>query len=58
MALKYRRRLLDHLSHESYSPRRKADLAKDLAIEDPDEFDQALDQLEAFGDEVRTVIVP
>ena len=49
MALKYRRRLLDHLSHESYSPRRKADLAKDLAIEDPDEFDQALDQLADEG---------
>ncbi len=49
MALKYRRRLLDHLSHESYSPRRAADLAKDLAIEDQAEFEGALDQLAEEG---------
>ena len=49
MALKYRRRLLDHLAHESYSPRRKADLAKDLAVDDEAEFGEALAQLEEEG---------
>jgi ribonuclease R len=49
MALKYRRRLLDHLRHESYTPRKLDDLARDLQIEDGAEFEEAVDELAEEG---------
>ncbi len=49
MALKYRRRLLDHLAHETYAPRRAAELAKELAVDDEAEFSEALEQLADEG---------
>jgi ribonuclease R len=47
--LKYKRRLLDHLGHKTYSPRRPDDLARDLGIEDPEDFKQALADMEEEG---------
>lgn len=41
MSLKYTRRLLDHLRHDDYTPRRVGDLAHDLNIPE--------DEIEAFG---------
>lgn len=49
MALKYRRRLLDHLRHDSYSPRRLDEIARDLQIEDEAEFGEAVEQLADEG---------
>jgi ribonuclease R len=49
MPLKYKRRLLDHLQHRSYTPRNMQDLARDLGIEDEVEFGVALDQLAEEG---------
>src|SRR5437016_4700809 len=49
MALKYRRRLLDHLRHESYTPRRLDQLAQDLQVEDAAEFGEAVEQLADEG---------
>jgi ribonuclease R len=49
MPLKYKRRLLDHLSHEAYSPRRLDEIARDLGIDDQPEFEQAIEQLADEG---------
>ncbi|MCC6677609.1 MAG: VacB/RNase II family 3'-5' exoribonuclease [Phycisphaerales bacterium] len=49
MSLRYKRRLLEHLRHEGYTPRRLADLAEDLGIEESEreEFQQAVEALAA-----------
>lgn len=51
MILKYKRRLLDHLSHETYVPVRIGDLAKDLNIppEEHADFTAAVRQLAHDG---------
>jgi ribonuclease R len=49
MALKYKRRLLAHLQHRSYTPRKIDDLARDLGIDDESEFADAVDQLADEG---------
>lgn len=49
MPLKYKRRLLDHLSHETYSPRKLDDLARELGIDDEAEFGEAVEQLAEEG---------
>jgi ribonuclease R len=47
MAYKYKRRLLDHLSHDDYTPRRLSDLMDDLRIhaDDRPEFEEEFKQL-------------
>ena len=47
MSLRYRKRLLDHLAHEDYFPRRVGDVAIDLNIpdEERDEFETAVNLL-------------
>jgi ribonuclease R len=47
--LKYRRRLLDHLQHKDYSPRRAGDLARELGFDDPGEFGRAVEEMEEEG---------
>jgi ribonuclease R len=49
MSLKYRRRLLDHLRHESYTPRRLDELARDLQVDDQAEFGEAIEELADEG---------
>lgn len=47
MPLRYKRRLLDHLKHDDYTPRRIADVARDLNIpaEELTEFEGAVNEL-------------
>lgn len=49
--LKYQRRVLDHVKHETYTPRKIAEVADDLSIaaDELDEFVQALHQMKADG---------
>lgn len=49
MVLRYKRRLLDHMQHKSYTPRRLEDLIRDLSIEDEAEFESVVNQLEDEG---------
>ena len=49
MALRYKKRLLDHLQHRSYTPRKLGDLARDLGVEDFTGFSEAVDQLAEEG---------
>src|SRR5262245_38663878 len=51
MPLRYKRRLLQHLKHDDYTPRRIADVASDLSIEPAElaEFDAAVRQLAEEG---------
>lgn len=49
MSLRYRKRLLDHLEHRTYSPRRLDQLARDLAVDDPAEFNAAARELADEG---------
>lgn len=51
MAYKFKRRLLDHLSHDDYTPRRVPDLMEDLriSVEDRPEFEQEFKQLSEEG---------
>ncbi|MDX2017260.1 MAG: VacB/RNase II family 3'-5' exoribonuclease [Planctomycetota bacterium] len=47
MSLRFTKRILEHLRHEGYTPRRLDQIAIDLGIEDElrDEFDSAIDSL-------------
>ena len=47
--LRYRSRLLNHLQHDSYSPRRIEDLARDLGIDEVDDFRAALREMQDDG---------
>ncbi len=47
MALRYARRVLEHLKHDDYTPRRVADVAGDLRIPD--------DELQDFEDAIRAL---
>lgn len=47
--LRYRSRLLAHLQHDSYTPRKVEDLARDLGIDDVDDFSAALREMESEG---------
>jgi ribonuclease R len=50
MALKYKRRLLEHLQHRTYTPRGLDELARDLGFEDEvGDFGRALEQMEEDG---------
>jgi len=51
LALRFKRRLLDHLAHENYTPARIADLAKDLNIpaEQAGDFESAVRELAGEG---------
>ncbi|MFN0131859.1 MAG: ribonuclease R family protein [Phycisphaerales bacterium] len=51
MPLRFKRRLLDHLQHRSYTPRKLEDLARDLGIDDAegDDFAQAIDDMADEG---------
>jgi ribonuclease R len=49
MSLRYRKRLLEHLRHDTYTPRRAEALVSDLKIDDPQDFAQALKDLEGEG---------
>jgi ribonuclease R len=49
MALKYRRRLLDHLSHETYAPRRLDEIARDLGLDHDPDFPAAVESLADEG---------
>jgi ribonuclease R len=49
MVLRYKRRLLDHMQHRSYTPRRVEDLARDLGFENEPEFGEAVDELAEQG---------
>jgi len=49
MPLKYRRRLLAHLGHDTYTPRDVDALADDLGVEDHGEFAEAVRQLSQEG---------
>ncbi|MFM9996105.1 MAG: ribonuclease R family protein [Phycisphaerales bacterium] len=42
MSLRYRLRLLDHLQHKTYSPRKLEQLAQDLGIDEPEDFARAV----------------
>ena len=50
MALRYQRRLIQHLQHDGYQPKRVEALAEELRIEDPDVFAQEVQQLIDAGD--------
>ncbi len=47
MSLRFRKRLLEHLKHDDYTPRSVSQLRDDLGIEQPDhaEFDEAIEEL-------------
>jgi len=47
--LRYRSRLLNHLQHDSYTPRKLEDLARDLGIDDVDDFRAALREMQDEG---------
>jgi ribonuclease R len=47
--LRYRSRLLNHLQHDSYTPRKLEDLARDLGIDDVDDFRNAIAELKEEG---------
>ncbi len=47
--LRYRSRLLSHLQHDSYTPRKLDDLAKDLGIDDVGDFRSAIAEMEEEG---------
>jgi ribonuclease R len=49
MPLRYKRRLLAYMQHESYRPTRLRDLAQDLGIDDEDDFEQAITDLAEQG---------
>jgi ribonuclease R len=49
MVLRYKRRLLDHMQHRSYTPRKVDELARDLGIEDEAEFGQVLEEMADQG---------
>lgn len=49
MTLRYEGRLKQHLSHETYTPQTIAELATDLRVEDPADFEQAIKQLSRDG---------
>ncbi len=51
MTSKYQRRLLEHLAHETYTPARVGDIAKDLNIpkEELDDFSKAVAELAEKG---------
>ncbi|MEX2219585.1 MAG: VacB/RNase II family 3'-5' exoribonuclease [Phycisphaerales bacterium] len=49
MSLRYRKRLLDHLQHRSYTPRKLEQLALDLGIDDTVEFGEAVESLAGEG---------
>lgn len=49
MPLRFKARLLQHLKHESYEPARVPTLVRDLGVDDPAEFAEAVRQLEAEG---------
>ncbi|MBX3360748.1 MAG: VacB/RNase II family 3'-5' exoribonuclease [Phycisphaeraceae bacterium] len=49
MTLRYEGRLKQHLSHETYTPQTIAELAADLRVEDPADFEQAIKQLSRDG---------
>lgn len=51
MPLRYKRRLIEHMKHDDYSPRRVADVASDLGIEGPEveEFAAAVAELTEQG---------
>jgi ribonuclease R len=47
--LRYRSRLLAHLQHDSYSPRKIDDLAQELGIDDVEDFRSAMREMEEEG---------
>ncbi len=47
--LRHKSRLLDHLQHKTYTPRKLADLAKDLGVDDEAEFKTAVEQMAEEG---------
>src|SRR4051812_7963212 len=49
MSLRYRKRLLDHLQHRNYTPRKLEQLAQDLGIDDQVEFGEAVEALAGEG---------
>ena len=51
MPLRYKRRLIEHMKHDDYTPRRVADVASDLGIEgaEVDEFAAAVAELTEQG---------
>ncbi|MDX2145884.1 MAG: ribonuclease R [Planctomycetota bacterium] len=51
MGLRFKRRLLHHLRHEDYTPKRVSDLAEELGIAEAEreEFRKAIEQFEAEG---------
>lgn len=49
MPLRYRQRLISHLKHKSYTPRKADQLVQDLGIDDPKDFADALDELKRQG---------
>ncbi len=49
MSLKHQRRLLDHLAHESYTPARAGDVARDLNIPS-DQLQDFLDAVKVFAE--------
>jgi len=49
LSLKYQRRLLDHLAHETYTPARAGDVARDLSIPS-EQLQDFLDAVKAFAD--------
>lgn len=50
MSLKYKRRLLDHLAHESYTPARAGDVARDLNIPS-DQLNEFLAAIKTYAEE-------
>src|SRR3954462_5983137 len=49
MSLRYRNRLLDHLQHRNYTPRKIEQLAQELGIDDQVEFGEAVQALAGEG---------
>jgi ribonuclease R len=49
MSLRYRKRLLDHLQHKSYTPRKLEQLAEELGIDDQADFGEAVESLADEG---------
>jgi ribonuclease R len=49
MVLRYKRRLLDHMQHRSFTPRKLDELARDLGIEDEAEFGEVVSELADQG---------
>src|SRR6185295_4628338 len=50
MPLRYKRRLISHLQHDDYAPRRMQDVATDLGIE-PVEFPEFEEALKSLADD-------